>query len=107
MKRTAAALVAMLLVVFLAAGPALAILPVILGTDHAEQLRGTDDAEEIRGPGGADEIVDGWGKDYVHGGRGSDNLIGQGGDTSVDSFYGGGGGATPSSPGTYRPSRTR
>ena len=51
MKRTAAALVAMLLVVFLAAGPALAVLPVILGTDHAEQLEGTNAAEEIRGLG--------------------------------------------------------
>jgi predicted PurR-regulated permease PerM len=52
MKRTAAALVAMLLVVLLAAGPALAVLPVILGTDHAEQLKGTNDAEEIRSLGG-------------------------------------------------------
>ena len=38
MKRTAAALVTMLLVMFLAVGPALAVLPVILGTDHAEHL---------------------------------------------------------------------
>ena len=94
MKRTAAALVAMLVVVFLAAGPALAVLPVILGTDHAEQLKGTNDAEEIRALGGADEIVDGRGKDGVDGGRGSDNIIGYGGGTSVDRFYGGGGGDT-------------
>jgi len=29
--------------------------------------------------------------DLVYGGRGADNLIGYGGDTSVDRFYGGGG----------------
>ena len=106
MKRTVAALVAMLLVVLLAAGPALAVLPVIFGTDHAEQLKGTNDAEEIRSLGGADEIVDGRGRDSVYGGRGPDNLIGYGDDTSTDRFYGAGA-ATPSSPGTYRPLRTR
>ena len=87
----------MMLVVFLAAGPALATLPalpLIVGTDHAEQLEGTNGAEEIRGLGGADEIVDGRGKDVVRGGRGVDNLIGYGGDTSVDRFSGGGGNDT-------------
>ncbi len=84
----------MLLVVFLAAGPALAALPLILGTDAAEQLEGTKIAEEIRGLGGSDEIVDGRGKDVVHGGVGADNLIGYGGDTSSDRFSGGDGGDT-------------
>jgi hypothetical protein len=49
MKRTTGTLVAMLLVVFLAAGPALAALPLLLGTDQAEQIKGTNNAEEIRG----------------------------------------------------------
>ena len=89
MKLTAGALGAMLLVVLLAAGPALAALPLIVGTHHAEQLKGSKDAEEIRGLGGADEIVDGRGKDAVYGGRGVDDLIGYGGDTSVDRFSGG------------------
>ncbi len=68
MKRTTGALVAMMLVVFLAAGPALAALPalpLIVGTAAAEQLKGTNGAEEIRGLGGADEIVDGRGKDVI------------------------------------------
>jgi Ca2+-binding RTX toxin-like protein len=88
-KRTTGVMVTMLLVVLFAAGPALAALPVILGTDHAEQLKGTKNAEEIRGLGGPDEIVDGRGKDAVRGGVGADNLIGYGGDASVDRFYGG------------------
>jgi Ca2+-binding RTX toxin-like protein len=91
MKRTTGALVAMLVVVFLAAGPALAALPLIVGTHHAEQIRGTNNAEEIRGLGGSDEIVDGRGRDDVYGNAGVDNLIGYGGDTSVDHFYGGAG----------------
>ena len=89
MKRTTGILVAMLLAVFLAAGPALAALPLLVGTDQAEQLKGTKNAEEIRGLGGGDEIVDGRGKDAVYGGSGVDNLIGYGGDTSVDRFSGG------------------
>jgi Ca2+-binding RTX toxin-like protein len=91
MKRTTGALVTMLVVVFLAAGPALAALPLIVGTDHAEQIKGTNNAEEIRGLAGGDEIVDGRGKDDVYGGSGVDNLIGYGGDTSLDRFSGGGG----------------
>jgi Ca2+-binding RTX toxin-like protein len=91
MKRTTGALVTMLVVVFLAAGPALAALPLIVGTHHAEQIRGTNNAEEIRGLGGSDEIVDGRGRDDVYGNAGVDNLIGYGGDTSVDHFYGGAG----------------
>ena len=91
MKRTTRALVAMLLVVFLAAGPALAALPLLLGTDQAEQIKGTNNAEEIRGLRGGDEIVDGRGRDDVYGNAGVDNLIGYGGDTSVDHFYGGAG----------------
>jgi Ca2+-binding RTX toxin-like protein len=91
MKRTTGALVTMLVVVFLAAGPALAALPLIVGTDHAEQIKGTNNAEEIRGLGGSDEIVDGRGKDAVYGGSGADDLIGYGGDTSLDRFSGGGG----------------
>ncbi len=91
MKRTTGVMVAMFLVVFLAAGPALAAFPVIVGTDAAEQIKGTRNAEEIRGLGGGDEIVDGLGKDAVYGGDGADNLIGYGGDTSVDSFRGGAG----------------
>jgi Ca2+-binding RTX toxin-like protein len=91
MKRTTGALVAILLVVFLAAGPVLAALPLLLGTDQAEQIKGTNDAEEIRGLRGSDEIVDGRGRDAVYGNAGMDNLIGYGGDTSVDHFYGGAG----------------
>ena len=94
MKRTTGALVTMLVVVFLAAGPALAALPLIVGTGHAEQIKGTRHAEEIRGLGGPDEIVDGRGKDTVYGGSGADNLIGYGGDTSMDRFFGGGGNDT-------------
>ena len=56
MKRTTGILVAMLLTVFLAAGPALAALPLLVGTDHAEQIKGTKNAEEIRSLGGGDEI---------------------------------------------------
>ena len=77
------------LVVSLWAGPALASLPLIVGTDAGEQIRGTSKAEEIRGLGGSDEITDGLGADLVYGGRGSDDLIGYGGDTSLDRFYGG------------------
>ena len=39
--------------------------------------------------GGSHEIPDGLEKDLVYGGMGGDNLIGSGGDTSVDRFYGG------------------
>jgi len=89
MKRTARVLVAMFLVLFLLAGPALAALPLIVGTNAPERITGTKNAEELRGLGGSDEITDGLGGDLVYGGRGSDNLIGYGGDTSVDRFYGG------------------
>jgi Ca2+-binding RTX toxin-like protein len=94
MKQTTGFLVTVLLAVFLAAGPALAALPVIVGTDASEQIKGTKNAEEIRGLAGGDEIVDGLGKDAVYGGVGVDNLIGYGGDTSPDGFYGGDGGDT-------------
>ena len=77
------------LAVLVSAGPALASLPLIVGTDAGEQIRGTSKAEEIRGLGGSDEITDGLGADLVYGGRGSDNFIGYGGDTSLDRFYGG------------------
>jgi Ca2+-binding RTX toxin-like protein len=92
MKRTTGVLVTMCLVVLLPAGPALAALPLIVGTSSGEQIKGTKNAEEIRGLGGSDEISDDLGKDLVYGGAGGDNLIGSGGDTSVDYFYGGRGG---------------
>ena len=88
-KTASGVLVAMLLVVLLSTGPALAALPLIVGTDSGERITGTKNAEEIRGLGGPDEISDGLGKDLLYGGRGADNLIGTGGDTSVDRFYGG------------------
>jgi Ca2+-binding RTX toxin-like protein len=92
MKRTIGVVpVAIFLLAFLSAGPALAALPLIVGTDASEQIRGTNSAEEIRGLGGADEITDVLGADVVYGGRGKDNLIGYGGDNSSDRFYGGGG----------------
>ena len=77
--------------VFLLAGPALAALPLIVGTDKGEQIKGTENTEEILGLGGSDEITDGLGADLVYGAKGKDNLIGYGGDTSLDRFYGGGG----------------
>src|SRR5215212_518953 len=89
MKRTTGVLVAMCLVVLLSAGTALAALPLIIGTNSGEQITGTKNAEEIRGLGGSDEITDGLSRDLVYGGAGGDNLIGTGGDTSVDYFYGG------------------
>jgi Ca2+-binding RTX toxin-like protein len=92
MKRTTAVLlVAGFLVVFLSAAPALAALPLIVGTDAGEQIRGTKNAEEIRALGGSDEVTDGLGRDLVYGGKGGDNLIGYGGDRRVDRFYGGDG----------------
>ena len=91
MKRTTRVLAAIFAVVFLSAGPALAALPLIVGTNAGERITGTKNAEEIRGLGGSDEITDGLGGDLVYGGKGADNLIGYGGDTSVDRFYGGGG----------------
>jgi Ca2+-binding RTX toxin-like protein len=89
MKRTTRVLVAIFAAVLLSAGPALAALPLIVGTSAGERITGTKNAEEIRGLGGADEITDGLGKDLVYGGKGADNLIGYGGDTSLDRFYGG------------------
>ena len=43
---------------------------------------------------GADEITDDLGADLVYGGKGADNLIGYGGDTSANRFYGGPGSDT-------------
>jgi Ca2+-binding RTX toxin-like protein len=92
MKRTIGVVpVAIFLLAFLSAGPALAVLPLIVGTDDGEQIRGTNSTEEIRGLGGTDEITDGLGADVVYGGKEKDNLIGYGGNTSSDRFYGGGG----------------
>jgi hypothetical protein len=70
MKRTTGVMVAMWLVVLLLVGPALAALPLIVGTNAGEQIRGTRNAEEIRGLGGLDEITDGLGGDLVYGGAG-------------------------------------
>jgi len=89
MKRTTRVLVATCLVILLSAGPALAALPLIVGTNAGERITGTKNAEEIRALGGSDEITDGLGGDLVYGNRGADNLIGYGGDTSLDRFYGG------------------
>jgi len=88
-KMATRVLVAIFVVVFLSAGPALATLPLIVGTNAGERITGTKNAEEVRSLGGSDEIMDGLGGDLVYGGRGADNLIGYGGDTSVDRFYGG------------------
>jgi hypothetical protein len=93
MRRTATIFflaVAALMVVLFSAGVALAASPIV-GTDSGEQIKGTRHSEEIRGLGGADEITDGLGSDVVYGGKGKDNLIGYGGDTSMDRFYGGAG----------------
>jgi Ca2+-binding RTX toxin-like protein len=88
MRRTATIfLTVVALMVVLSAGVAVAASPII-GTDSGEQIKGTRHAEEIRGLGGDDEITDGLGKDLVYGDDGADNLIGYGGDTSVDRFYG-------------------
>ena len=72
----------------LSAGPTLAALPLIAGTNAGERIAGTIRAEEIRGLAGSDEITDAFGKDLVYGGTRGDSLIGYGGDTSVDRFYG-------------------
>ena len=89
MKRTTGVLVATCLVILLSAEPALAALPLIVGSNAGERITGTKNAEEIRALGGSDEITDGLGGDLVYGNRGGDNLIGYGGDTSLDRFYGG------------------
>src|SRR5215210_1063745 len=92
MRRSIGVLAMVFLMVVLSAGVALAASPLLItGTDAAEQIKGTKKPEEIRGLGGSDEITDGLGGDLVYGGKGADNLIGYGGDTSVDRFYGGGG----------------
>ena len=83
---------AICLVVLLCAGTALAALPRIVGTNSGEQVNGTRNAEEISGLGGSDEISDDLGADLVYGGTGGDNLIGTASDTSVDRYYGEGGG---------------
>jgi hypothetical protein len=59
--KTATAVMVAMFVVSLSAGPALAALPLIVGTDAAERITGTKVAEEIRGLGGSDEITDGLG----------------------------------------------
>jgi hypothetical protein len=105
MKRTTGVMVAMWLVVLLSLGPALAALPLIVGTNAGEQIRGTRNAEEIRGLGGLDEITDGLGGDLVYGGAGGDNLIGYGGDTSGWITSTAGVGAIRSSRGMFPPPR--
>ncbi len=90
MGRTAKILVVAALMMVLSAGVALASSPlVITGTEAGEQIKGTKAAETIDGLGGSDEITDGLGRDLVYGGTGADDLIGYGGDTSLDRFYGG------------------
>jgi len=89
MRQVLRVLAMVCLIVVLSAGTALAASALISGTNAGEQITGTNNAEEIRGLGGSDEIADGLGKDLVYGGTGGDNLIGTGGDTSVDRFYGG------------------
>ena len=60
--KTATAVLVAMFVVSLSAGPALAALPLIVGTDAAERITGTKVAEEVRGLRGSDEITDGlWG----------------------------------------------
>ncbi len=87
-------LAATFVVVLISAGPALAVLPLIVGTNAPERISGTRNAEEIRALDGADEVTDGSGADHVYGGGGADNLVGSGGDASTDRFYGGGGNDT-------------
>ena len=91
MRQAIRVLAMVCLMVVLSAGTALAASALISGTNAGERITGTNNAEEIRGLGGSDEIADGLDKDLVYGGRGGDNLIGTGGDTSVDRFYGGAG----------------
>jgi len=110
MKRTATILATVALMVTLSSGVALAAYEdSITGTDHTDILSGTGKAEHILGLGGgdqlyggggadlvegslgSDELGDGLGRDTLKGGAGADNMIGQGGDTSVDHFYGGSG----------------
>src|SRR5215217_6826082 len=98
MKPTIRVVVAMslvvlvVLVVLLCAGTALAALPLIVGSNSAEQINGTKNAEEIRALEGSDEISEGLGAELVYAGIiGADNLIGTASDTSVDRFYGGSG----------------
>jgi len=73
---------------------------VFTGTGKAEQISGLGGGDRINGGGGndlveggqgSDEVGDGLGQDSVYGGAGKDILIGQGGDTSLDRFYAGGG----------------
>jgi hypothetical protein len=104
-KTASGVLVAMLLVVLLSAGPALAALPLIVGTNVAERITGTKNAEEIRGLGGPDEISAGLRKDLVYGGRGADDLIGTSG-TARWIASTGGVATTSSSPETFPRSRT-
>ena len=105
MKRATKVLVAIFVVVFLSAAPAMATLPLIVGTSAGDQIMGTSNAEEILGLGGSDEISDGLGRDLVYGGMGADNLIGYGGDTSWIASTAGEA-TTSSSLGTFRPLRT-
>ncbi len=110
MRRTATILVVVALMVVFSTGVVLAAYEVsITGIDDADIISGTRKAEHISGLGGDDQLNGGGGADLVEGGLGSDelgdgtyrdavygdggadNLIGQGDDTSVDRFYGGGG----------------
>lgn len=94
MRWTIRVLAMVCLMVVLSAGAALAVSPLITGTNGDDRIKGTSRAEEISGLKGDDEIVDGFGADTVYGKPGVDNLISYGGDTSVDRFYGGAGGDT-------------
>jgi len=110
MRKMATILAVMALMVAFSSGVALgAYEDTITGTDHTDIFKGTGKAEQISGLGGGDqingggggdlvlggkgqdEVADGLGQDTVYGGAGKDNLIGQGGDTSLDHFYAGGG----------------
>ena len=108
MRRTATILAVVALMVVFSTGVVLAAYEVsITGIDDADIISGTRKAEHISGLGGdqlnggggadlvegglgSDELGDGTDRDAVYGGGGADNLIGQGDDTSVDRFYGGG-----------------
>ena len=110
MRRMATILAVVVLMLTVSSGMAVAAFEdSITGTDHTDIITGTGKAEQISGLGGGDqingrggndliqggrgpdEVADGLGQDSVYGGAGKDNLIGQGGDTSLDHFYAGGG----------------
>ena len=89
MRWTMRVLTMVCLMVVLSAGVALGASSLITGTNGDDRIKGTSRAEEISALRGDDEIVDGLGADSVYANAGADNLIGYGGDTSVDRFYGG------------------